>query len=114
MAAQSGCAIFKGNSGRGYAKNIYADDTAGNAIRWDGGAGAGATSSTEWFAPEPVRLVDFCLAAATGQTRSQINQNDKGTGDILLNALHLVSVTNRPVPGTMFAGGSKITIIQLA
>lgn len=114
MAAQSGVIIFRGASGRGYAKNVYFDDTAGNLINWDGGAGASATSPENWTAPENCRMVDFCLAAATGQTKTQININDKGTGDILLNAVHLVSVTNRPMPGVVIPAGAKVTAIQLA
>lgn len=114
MAAQSGMATFRGRSGQGYSKNIYFDDTAGNLVRWDGGAGAGATSPDNWVCPEQVRLIDVVLAAATGQTKTQINVNDKGTGDILLNALYLASIVSRPIPGRTFPGGAKITMTQLA
>lgn len=113
MAAQTGEAVFQTPNGR-IVKEVYFDDTAGNAVRWDGGSGAGAASPTEWITPYSVKLVDLVLAAATGQTQTQINRNDQGTGQILLNALHLVAVTFRPVLGTNFAKGDKITMIQIA
>jgi len=114
MAATSGMVILAGRSGRGYAKNIYFDDTAGNLVRWDGGAGASATSPDNYVTPEECRMVDIVLAAATGQTKTQVNINDRGTGDILLNALYLAAIVTRPRPAIIFPAGSKITMVQLA
>lgn len=113
MAAQTGEAIFQTPNGR-ICKEVYFDDTAGNAVRWDGGSGAGAASPTEWITPYPCKLVDLILAAATGQTQTQLNRNDAGTGQIVLNAIHLASVTFRPVLGTSYNKGDKVTMIQLA
>lgn len=113
MAAQAGEAVFTTGNSR-IVKEIYFDDTAGNAVRWDGGSGAGAASPTEYITPVPMKLVEIILAAATGQTQTQINRNDAGTGQILLNALHLASVTFRPVLGTNYAKGDKVTFIQVA
>ena len=114
MAAQSGAIIIQGASGRRYYKNIYFDDTATNLVRFDAGAGAGAATPDFLAIKENSYIRDIILAAATGQTKTQICVNDNGTGDILLNALHLVSVTSRPVLGTPLPAGSKLTMIQLA
>lgn len=113
MAAQSGTIIFR--SGRGFKYlNCYFDDTAGNKVRFDDGAGAGAATSPEYKPPFGGVIADVVLAAATGQTKSQININGVPVGTILLNALHLASVTSRPPVGVGFLPGAKIEIIQLA
>lgn len=114
MAAQTGAAIFHAGGGRVYYKEIYFDDTAGNLVRWDAGSGAGAATPDSWIAPEAMTLHEVVLAAATGQTQTQINRNDNGTGNILLNALHLASVTFRPRLGVVYPAGSKVTMLQLA
>lgn len=115
MASSYGSAVFRGlRTGMTYYKDIYLDDTAGNLVRWDAGSGANATSATEWVAPEPVALVDFCIASATGQTKTQLIRNQIPTGDILRNALQLSTVTYRPVLRVPFQGGVKIQAIQLA
>lgn len=113
MAAQSGTIIFRTPTGNKYL-NTYFDDTAGNKVRYDDGAGAGAATSTEYKPPFSGVVVDVVLAAATGQTKTQINVNGVPTGTILLNALHLASVVNRPPVGVGFVGGAKIEMIQLA
>jgi hypothetical protein len=112
MAAQQGQAHFIGQSGRGYIQSLYFDDTAGNPVRWSGGGKASATSPTEWKPSETVTLVDLVLAAATGQTATDFYVNDQGTGDVILNALHLASVTFRPRPNVKLGG--KITMKQIA
>lgn len=116
MAAQSGVARFVGlQSGQTYNKQIYFDDTANNAVKFDAGAGAGATTGDSfWTPPELVQLVDFVLAAATGQTKTQLTRNGVPTGDILLNAIHLASITTRPGLSMTYGAGSKVGAIQLA
>lgn len=113
MAAQSGCIVFRHRSGV-HNINIYADDSAGNKIRFDDGSGAGAATSPEYRPPVPVVMDDLCLAAATGQTRTQINVNGTPIGTILLNAMHLASVVNRPRVGAVIPAGAKLELIQLA
>lgn len=115
MAAQSGTAYFLGLSSRQtYTKSLYFDDTAGNLVRYGAGTKAGATSPDAWIAPENVVLYDLCLAAATAQTTTGLQVNGQPTGDYLTNALHLVSVTNRPRLQKMFPAGYRIEMIQVA
>jgi len=115
MAATYGQARFIGLSSRQtYSKGTYFSDSAGALINWDSGAGASSTSDNNWTPPEPVILTDFVLTAATGQTKSQIVRAGVPTGDVLLNALHLSTVTNRPTLGIVFGAGQKIQAIQLA
>lgn len=114
MAAQKGNARFIGASGVVYNKAVYLDDTAGNPVRWDGGGGASATSPTSVQFGEPTALTDLVLAAATGQTQTQICRDDVPTGDILLNALQLASVVTRPPLATPFGAYQRVTMIQLA
>lgn len=114
MAAQSGVAMFRGVSGRKYSKAIYFDDVAANMVRWDGGQGASATSPLSWTAPEHISLIEVILAAATAQTKTSITRDGIPTGDTLLNALHLASVTFRPQLNIGFRRGRLIGAIQLA
>lgn len=113
MAAQSGTIILRHPRGFKYL-NTYFDDTAGAKVRYDDGAGAGAATSPEYRPPFNGVITDVVLAAATGQTKTQINIDNVPVGTILLNALHLVSVTSRPPVGVPFRAGSKIELIQLA
>lgn len=96
MAAQSGIARFIGMSGRTYNKGFYCDDTAGHAVNWDAGAGAGTTSPSSIQFNEPVALVDVVIAAATGQTQTRFTKDGVPTGDTILNAVHLASIATRP------------------
>lgn len=114
MAAQNGVAKFRGQSGMTYSLSFYCDDTAGNPVRFSQAGKAGAGSPTDWTPNEPVALLDFCLAAATGQTTTQIVRNGQPTGDNLLNALHLASVTTRPDLTIPFNSVSKFGAYQLA
>lgn len=114
MAASYGSAIFVTPQGEVLYKDIYLDDSAGAPVNFDGGSGASTTSPEAWTAPGNCRLVDLCIASATGQTKTQVNINDRGTGTIVRNALHLSTVTNRPRLGTTIPAGAKVTMIQLA
>ncbi len=114
MAAQSGAIILRAAGGGSKYINIYADDSAGDKIRFDDGAGAGAATSTEFRPPFGGIISDFILAAASGQTKTQINVNNVPVGTVLLNSIHLASVENRPPVGVPFSAGSKIELIQLA
>lgn len=119
MAAQYGTAQFLAVQGRGgiqktYTRDLYFDDTAGNPVRWDSGAGATATSETSWTPSEPILLLDVCLAAATGQTKTQVNRDNQPTGNILRNSLHLASVVVRPQLRIPYGAGQRIAMVQLA
>lgn len=113
MTAQYGVIVFQGVSGRRYSKQMYADDTAGHMIKIDAGGGA-LNGDTWWMPPEDVSMQDFCLAAATAQTQTQIMRDNAATGDMLLNSLHLASVTNRPFCNIGFRRGVKAAFLQVA
>ena len=115
MAAQNGIAVLLGlQSGQTYNISFYLDDTAGNPVRFSQAAKATATSPTEWTPPELVQLRDFIIAAASGQTTTQIVRNGQPTGDYLLNAVYLASITTRPPLNIMFGPVHKLGAYQLA
>jgi len=114
MAAQNGVMSLIGQSGMTYSLSFYCDDSAGNPVRFNQAGKAGATSPTDWTPPESVVLVDFCMAAASGQTKTQIVRNGQPTGDILLNAMHLAAITTRPSLRIPFTPMAKLGAYQLA
>lgn len=114
MAAQNGVFTFKGKSGQRYALSAYFDDSANAPVRFSAAGKAGATSAQDWTPPETVALVDVVLAAASGQTHTQILRNGQPTGDILLNALYLASITFRPPLAIVFTPLTKVSALQLA
>jgi hypothetical protein len=114
MAASSAILQFVGKSKMSYTLSAYLDDTAGNPVRFNQAGKASATSPTEWTPPEPVVLVDVIIAAATGQTHTQLVRNGQPTGDILLNAVYLASITTRPPLRVVFNSSNKVGAYQLA
>lgn len=114
MAAQYGACVFVLQNGTTLEKDVYFDDSANAPVRWDAGAGAGASSDTGFQVPANCTLVDVCLAAATAQTKTQINVDNSPTGNMLRNSIHLASITTRPVMRVPFRAGQKVTLIQLA
>lgn len=114
MAAQNGVATFKGKSKMTYSVSFYLDDTAGNPVRWSQASKASATSPTDWQPPEPVVLTDICIAAASGQTTTQMTRNGIPTGDYLLNAVHLAAITFRPVLAIPFNPIHRAGAVQVA
>lgn len=115
MAAQYAQMVLVSRNGQSTLNvDAYLDDTAGNPVRFDGGSGASATSPVQYTMPWNGYLVDFALAAATGQTKTQINRNNQSIGSVLRNSLYLASVTTRPGLKIPFAAGNLITMTQLA
>lgn len=114
MAAQYGQMVFVGVDGISRNVDIYFDDTATNPVRFDGGAGSSATSPTFWTCPIAGYLIDVVLAAATAQTKTQINRNNMATGAILRNSVYLASVVTRPPLRLPYNRGSQISMTQLA
>ncbi len=112
MAAQSGSMVLQGHSPAEI--GIYFDDTAGNKVRFDDGSGAGAATSSDFIPLRPCIIRDVVLAAASGQTKTQINVGGKPVGSVLLNAIHLASVVSRPLVNVPVPAGVKIEMIQLA
>lgn len=114
MAAQNGIFRFIGNSGRTYNVSAYFDDTANDLVKFDLAAKAAAASPDYWQPNEPCVLRDVILAAATGQTSTQILANGQPTGDVLLNAVQLASITTRPMLNLPFGPGLRVSAKQLA
>jgi len=114
MAAQYGCMIAVGNSGRKYYKDLYLSDSAGAFANFDSGSGAASTSDNKWLAPENIMIYDVCLAAATGQTKTSVVVNGVNEGTILRNSLHLASVSFRPALAIPVASGAQIQLSQMA
>jgi hypothetical protein len=115
MAATTGTITFMGlRTRQTYVKDVYLDDTAGNLVRWDAGAGASATSPTEWRPPEHVVMRDASVVTGAAQTRLQLTRNGVPTGDILRQTVHLTTLALRPVLNIAFLKGDQITAIQLA
>lgn len=108
--------VAAGGSVRGMTMDVsaYLDDTANNLIRFDQAAKAGTASPDSWTAPVDMALTDMVIAAATGQTTTQLQRNGIPTGDYLLNALHLASVVTRPHLGVIIPRGTKFQAKQIA
>lgn len=107
--------VFVGASGRTYIKDAYLSDVANALVRWDAGAGAGATSETFWTAPERLMLADYAQVTGTADTtKLQCTRNGVPTGDILRYVVHLTSLNNRPRLKIVFNAGDKISSVQLA
>lgn len=113
MAAQYGVAVFKTAKGRSLPVGIYFDDTAGNAVLWDVGGGDAAKGNKEFAPPIPSVLTDIVIAAATGQTKTTINQAGSRIAT-LLNAVHLASVVTRPQLALVFGPSTPISANQVA
>lgn len=115
MAATNGTMIFRGiRGGISYIKDLYQSDVIDTQINFDGGAGASATSPTDWIPPEHVRLVDYAVVTGAAQTKLQLTRNGIPTGDMLRQTVHLNTLANRPLLNIGFAAGQKITAIQRA
>lgn len=115
MAAQSGVAVFETftNPVQTFNVQFYLDDTAGNPILWDTGGGDASKGSEEWRPPVPVRLRDFIIAGATGQTKTTINKAGYRVAT-LLNSVFLASITTRPALALTFGPQVPISGNQVA
>ena len=114
MAASYASTIFRGSSGRAYYKDTYLSDSAGAFATFDSGSGASATSDNKWIAPENGWITDFVIAAATGQTKTQVVVNGAATGDIFRNSIQLAATNFRPIVAVPIASGAAIQLVQLA
>lgn len=116
MAAQSGVATFAFIGTRvpqTINVQFHLDDTAGNPVLWDVGGGDPSKGAEEFRPVRPVNLVDFCIAAASGQTKTTINRGGARI-DTLLNAVHLASVATRPRLAIAFGPNAPISGNQVA
>lgn len=116
MAASYGTVTLRGKSGQAYIKDIYLNDTANALARWDGGAGASATSPDFWETPEPCVITSLNIVSATGQTRTQVTVNGNPTANIIRNSQHIPSATiiGLPYLGVLIPANVKLGLIQLA
>ena len=116
MAAtpQYGTMTFRGlRTGRTYVKDIYLSDVNAALINFDGGAGAGSTSPTDWIPPEPCVLSDYSQVTGTADTtKLQLTRNSIPTGDMLRYAIHLTTLANRPSLMIGYGRGTKVAAIQ--
>jgi hypothetical protein len=96
-------------TGKTYIKDIYFPDVLAGQINWDGGAGASATSPTDWTAPEPCILTD--MSVVTGMvdtTKLQILRNGIPSGDFLRYSIHETTLALRPRLRIGFNAGTRI------
>jgi len=114
MAASYGTITFEKPGGLTFTKDVYFDDAAGAAVRWDEGSGASATSTTFYTPRSLCAITDVCIATATGQTKTSIVLNSIPAGGILRNSLHLASVVTRPHMAVLLPAGTELKLIQLA
>lgn len=115
MAAASGTIRIRGASGRVYAINVYANDTANNLVTFDESKIAVAGSPDTYIVKENGAIVDIAFTTDLATpTHVQILRNGTPTGDILDVTAHLTSVTARPNPVSPVGQGDKISLIQLS
>jgi len=112
-APQYGIAIFRGQSGRGYTKDLYISDAAAALVNWDSGAGAGATSETFWTPPENVSLIDVAVHTGMTQTSARLARNGVPTGDTIRYEIHLDTLNSRPYLNIPFLAGDRVQLTQV-
>lgn len=115
-APQFGSMTFIGlQTGNTYNVDIYLSDVDNALIRWDNGAGASATSSDFWTAPEAVALVDYAQVTGTTDTEKlQLTVNNNPTGHMLRYTIHLTSLSKRAPIAIKFARNAQIRALQRA
>ena len=115
-APQFGTMIFIGlRTRKSYVVDTYHSDVVDALMNFDGGAGASATSPTEWRPPEPVVLTDYTIVTGmTDTTKMQIMRSNGPTGDTLRFVLHLTTLAFRPRLAIGFNAGQDVRAIQRA
>ena len=115
-APQSGTWYARGfYSGTPYSVDTYISDVANAPVRFDGGAGSGATSPDFYTFPEPIIITDFSVVTGlTDTTKIRVTANGAPTPNILRYALHLTTLNNRPVLNIKLKAGTRFGAIQLA
>lgn len=113
---QYGTMLFRGrSSGQLYSVDIYISDVAGAQVRFDNGAGAGASAETFTTFNEPVILTDYAQVTGTADTEKiRITANNSPTPHILRYGIHLSTLNNRPVLNIPFRAGTRISGIQIS
>lgn len=105
-------------SGTPYAVDMYYSDVAAALIKFDAGAGAGASSADFYTFPEDVIITDFSInAGAAGTyaaTNIRITVNGAPTPNVLRVKNHLDTLNNRPPLALKLLKGSRLGGIQNA
>lgn len=113
-APQSGTLFARGLTGNNYSVDIYISDVAGAPVRFDGGAGAGASSPDFYSFPEPVIVTDVSVVTGlTDTTKVRITANGAPTPSILRYALHLTTIATRPALSIKLRAGTRLGAIQI-
>lgn len=115
-APEYGTFVFIGlQSQRIYNVDIYYSDVADALIRWDGGAGASATSPDSFTAPENLLLADIAVVTGGTDTKKfQLLRNNQPTGDFIRHVPHLTTNPVRPSLRLGFTRGTEVRAIQKA
>lgn len=114
-APQSGSIFATGLTGNNYSIDVYVSDVAGAPVRFDGGAGSGASSPDFYSFPEPVIVTDFSVVTGlTDTTKIRVTANGAPTPNILRYALHLTTIATRPRLSIKLKAGTRFGAIQLA
>jgi hypothetical protein len=113
-APQFGTFLFKGVlSGRLYNVDAYFSDVNDTFVRFDGGAGASATSPDSWIPGEAVVLVDQSIVSGmTDTTKIQILRGNSPTGDFLRYTQHLTTSAFRSPLSIGFQPGIPVRVLQ--
>lgn len=102
-------------SKRTYSIQAYNSDVANALVNWDAGAGAGASSPSEYRPPEDVKLIDVAIITGMADTtQERIIANNKPLDVILDYTVQVSTSTARPKLNLNFKAGTAIRAIQLA
>lgn len=98
-----------------YPIEAYISDVANGNVRFDSGAGAGATSSEFWTPPEPVQLRDYSqVSGPTVAFKLRLSVNGVNAPGLLRFEMHLSTNPFRPPLSLAIPAGARLSAIQLA
>lgn len=113
-APQSAVLFARGSSGMSYSIDMYISDVNAAPVRFDEGAGAGATSQTFWTPPEDITVEDVSIVTGlTDTTKMRLTINGEPKLQVTRYALHLTTLNNRPKLAWKISAGRRIGFIQL-
>jgi len=112
-AARNGTMIFRGQSGKTYAVNVYCSDVSGAYVTFSYNGAAGTGSTNFITAPENVVLSDYSIVTGVTDTTVLVAQsNDTNKGVVIAQANHVNTIATRPQNLTGWQAGSKISFTQ--
>ena len=114
-APQYGTIVFKTDSGKAIAIDVYHSDVANGLVNFDGGGGASATSPLYWIAPERGRIIDYMIVTGmTDTTKIRWQFNGVPTNSCSRFTSHLTTLAFRPPLSMGMNAGTRLTAVQLA